>query len=232
MKASELFDAVRRQFPTATLNSAYRAGDPGEHGAGMAVDLGGPMAAINRWIAQMYPESHELIYTPGINLFNGRPHTYDAATQAGHRDHVHWARGQRGKGVLDTIMGSIGNAFNWVRDKVTGLYDSATNPLRESVRRLFPQEILPHQMARGGVDSMLSTVRDKLMSEADIFGGDPQVGGAPTGDQLSNARIIATVAKALGFGRNGLIVALATALQESGLRNISYGDRDSAGLFQ
>lgn len=30
----------------------------------------------------------------------------------------------------------------------------------------------------------------------------------------------------------GQIVALATALQESGLRNLDYGDRDSLGLFQ
>ncbi len=30
----------------------------------------------------------------------------------------------------------------------------------------------------------------------------------------------------------GQVVALATALQESGLRNLNYGDRDSLGLFQ
>ncbi|WP_143105401.1 hypothetical protein [Pseudonocardia ammonioxydans] len=62
--------------------------------------------------------------------------------------------------------------------------------------------------------------------------GVVMMGGNGTGDQLSNARIIAAVARQMGFGRNGLIVALATALQESGLRNINYGDRDSVGLFQ
>jgi hypothetical protein len=35
-----------------------------------------------------------------------------------------------------------------------------------------------------------------------------------------------------GVGRRGLIVAIATALQESGLENLDYGDRDSLGLFQ
>jgi len=28
------------------------------------------------------------------------------------------------------------------------------------------------------------------------------------------------------------VIALATAMQESGLRNLGYGDRDSLGLFQ
>ena len=30
----------------------------------------------------------------------------------------------------------------------------------------------------------------------------------------------------------GIIIALATAMQESSLRNLNYGDRDSVGLFQ
>ena len=34
------------------------------------------------------------------------------------------------------------------------------------------------------------------------------------------------------FPCRGLVIALATALQESGLRNLDYGDRDSLGLFQ
>ena len=30
----------------------------------------------------------------------------------------------------------------------------------------------------------------------------------------------------------GLVIAIATALQESGLRNLDYGDRDSLGLLE
>ncbi|MDW4911734.1 hypothetical protein RB628_42205, partial [Streptomyces sp. ADMS] len=37
---------------------------------------------------------------------------------------------------------------------------------------------------------------------------------------------------AMNIPARGQIVALATALQESGLRNLTYGDRDSLGLFQ
>ena len=50
--------------------------------------------------------------------------------------------------------------------------------------------------------------------------------------QLANARIIYAVGVALGLPERGEIVALATAMQESGLRNLSYGTSDSLGLFQ
>jgi len=51
-------------------------------------------------------------------------------------------------------------------------------------------------------------------------------------EQAGNAAVIAGVARDLGVSRYGVEVALATALQESGLVNVTGGDRDSAGLFQ
>ena len=50
--------------------------------------------------------------------------------------------------------------------------------------------------------------------------------------QLANARIITQVGVNMGVPPPGEAIALATALQESGLRNLNYGDRDSLGLFQ
>lgn len=50
--------------------------------------------------------------------------------------------------------------------------------------------------------------------------------------QLRNAAIIAGVAARRGLPPQAVTIALATALQESGLRNLDYGDRDSLGLFQ
>jgi hypothetical protein len=92
----KMWETVRGQFGNATLNSAFRPGDPGYHGRGRAIDIGGPMMAINRWLAGAYPNATELIYTPGINLWHGRPHTYKAATRADHFDHVHWAMAKGG----------------------------------------------------------------------------------------------------------------------------------------
>lgn len=86
-----MWNIIRAQFPSAILTSAFRQGDPGYHGKGRAIDIAGPMDAINAWIARVYPNSTQLIYTPGVNLLNGRPFRYDAATQADHHDHVHWA---------------------------------------------------------------------------------------------------------------------------------------------
>jgi cell wall-associated NlpC family hydrolase len=50
--------------------------------------------------------------------------------------------------------------------------------------------------------------------------------------QLANARVITQVGVNMGVPPPGEAIALATALQESGLRNLNYGDRDSLGLFQ
>jgi cell wall-associated NlpC family hydrolase len=52
------------------------------------------------------------------------------------------------------------------------------------------------------------------------------------GEQIPNAKTIQATGVALKVTARGQIVALATALQESGLRNLDYGDRDSLGLFQ
>ncbi|RTL64530.1 MAG: hypothetical protein EKK42_25045 [Pseudonocardiaceae bacterium] len=51
-------------------------------------------------------------------------------------------------------------------------------------------------------------------------------------EQAENAATIAAVGYAEGLPEHAVTVALATALQESGLRNLQGGDRDSAGLFQ
>lgn len=53
-----------------------------------------------------------------------------------------------------------------------------------------------------------------------------------TPEQLSHASTIVAVGKRMNVPPEGWVIALATAMQESGLRNLQYGDRDSLGLFQ
>jgi LysM repeat protein len=50
--------------------------------------------------------------------------------------------------------------------------------------------------------------------------------------QRANALTIIRVGRSLGVSDYGIVVALAAAAQESGLENLSSGDRDSVGLFQ
>ena len=51
-------------------------------------------------------------------------------------------------------------------------------------------------------------------------------------EQAANASTIEAVASARGLPERAVTIALATAMQESGLHNLDYGDRDSLGLFQ
>ena len=51
-------------------------------------------------------------------------------------------------------------------------------------------------------------------------------------EQRANARVIISVGRELGVPDAGIVIALATAAQESMLRNLDWGDRDSVGLFQ
>ncbi|MEU8034775.1 NlpC/P60 family protein [Streptomyces sp. NPDC049099] len=51
-------------------------------------------------------------------------------------------------------------------------------------------------------------------------------------EQLPNAKTIVATGIQLGIPARGQVIGLATALQESALRNLDHGDRDSVGLFQ
>jgi LysM repeat protein len=51
-------------------------------------------------------------------------------------------------------------------------------------------------------------------------------------EMRASARIVIDVGRALGVPDQGIVVALAAAAQESGLRNVHHGDHGSLGLFQ
>ncbi|MFJ6679672.1 LysM peptidoglycan-binding domain-containing protein [Microbacterium sp. NPDC091382] len=51
-------------------------------------------------------------------------------------------------------------------------------------------------------------------------------------EQIANVRTIIQVGRDRGVSRDGIAIALATAMVESWIRNLDGGDRDSVGLFQ
>lgn len=51
-------------------------------------------------------------------------------------------------------------------------------------------------------------------------------------EQAGNAALIIQIGRELGIPDRGIAIALGTAMQESWLRNLDWGDRDSLGLFQ
>ncbi|MFT7866406.1 hypothetical protein [Amycolatopsis sp. A24] len=62
--------------------------------------------------------------------------------------------------------------------------------------------------------------------------GDGATAYTFTPEQMNNAATISAVGTKMGLPAHAATVALATALQESKLRNLEGGDRDSVGLFQ
>ena len=53
-----------------------------------------------------------------------------------------------------------------------------------------------------------------------------------TSEQAGNAQLIVRIGRELRVPDRGIAIALGTAMQESSLRNVTWGDRDSLGLFQ
>ncbi|HEX5859127.1 MAG TPA: LysM peptidoglycan-binding domain-containing protein [Microbacterium sp.] len=51
-------------------------------------------------------------------------------------------------------------------------------------------------------------------------------------EQAANASLIIGIGRQLGVSDRGIAIALATAMVESWMRNLDWGDRDSLGLFQ
>jgi hypothetical protein len=79
---------------------------------------------------------------------------------------------------------------------------------------------------------LLTTVNDECVPAPAISVASSQPAGQWDAEQLANARTIVSVGTKRRIPARGQIIALATAMQESGLRNLAGGDRDSIGLFQ
>ncbi|WP_371577102.1 heavy metal transporter [Streptomyces sp. NBC_01314] len=65
-----------------------------------------------------------------------------------------------------------------------------------------------------------------------VSGADDGASYEFTPEQAANAATISAVGTSRELPERAVTIALATAIQESGLRNIPHGDRDSLGLFQ
>ncbi|MBL7253326.1 peptidase M23 [Paractinoplanes lichenicola] len=73
------------------------------------------------------------------------------------------------------------------------------------------------------------------MLKADAECASAAAAPAPKGwnkEQVANARLIVTVGHDRRVPGAAQVIAVATAIQESSLRNLKGGDRDSIGLFQ
>jgi TP901 family phage tail tape measure protein len=102
------------------VTSTFRAGDPGFHGQGRAVDFAGPspsrdsnaLLAINQALLPIAGTLKELIYAGphGQSFKNGSPFNYSSAVQEDHHDHVHAALATGGMviGPTNALIGEKG----------------------------------------------------------------------------------------------------------------------------
>lgn len=63
-------------------------------------------------------------------------------------------------------------------------------------------------------------------------GGTPGGSTGWSAEQRRNAALIVKIGQRMGMSRRDILIGLITAAQESSLKNLKYGDRDSQGLFQ
>lgn len=117
---------------------------------------------------------------------------------------------------------------------------------QKSTYRIVSGDTVTSIAARYGVSIQSILDANGLTRSSIIYAGRtliiPGVASAPasvstgitplTAEMAANARTIIAVGRSLGVSDYGLVIALAAAMQESSLRNLNYGDRDSLGLFQ
>ncbi|MHB1171077.1 MAG: LysM peptidoglycan-binding domain-containing protein [Lacisediminihabitans sp.] len=83
-----------------------------------------------------------------------------------------------------------------------------------------------------GWSSIIYTGRTLTIPGVAVLTTDSSSTTGLSAEMATNAATIVKVGKSLGVSDYGLVIALAAAMQESSLRNLSYGDLDSVGLFQ
>lgn len=147
------------------------------------------MGQINNWIASKHgSNAAELIWTgPGArNLYHGRPHTYNAKTQAQHKDHVHWATTKLGG------EGISGGGMTMLPD--------------------MPE--VPSQLAEMGLlGDVASEAIESVRSKASAFVGAAASGVGTTGDVSS---WIAQAVALTGVPASWIPGLITIAMRESG----------------
>lgn len=103
---------------------------------------------------------------------------------------------------------------------------SAVDGMGESALNKSNAELQAENARRARDNSLLSS-QPSFGAE----GGDFSFDGLDA-EQSKYANEIMRIGKSRGLNDDDITIAIMTALAESGLRNLNYGDRDSVGLFQ
>ncbi|MGC5221869.1 LysM peptidoglycan-binding domain-containing protein [Micromonospora sp. DT81.3] len=124
-------------------------------------------------------------------------------------------------GAGDTISG-IANKYGTTTQAVL----DANGLTRSSI--IYPGEVLT---LPGAMTLAVATAPAPAPAPAPA-GPPPQQSAVLDAEQVANAHLIIGIGRQLGVSQRGIAIALATAMVESSMRNLDWGDRDSLGLFQ
>jgi hypothetical protein len=146
-----------------------------------------------------------------------------------------------GEGMIAITSRICGSASGW---EVNAALNDVTPPVY--LVRLGQQLNIQCGLSAPLAAPVVAPAAPAPAAPAAAGGLSPAVAGLSQ-QQSDNARIIVQVAKIMGLGRQAMVIALATALQECGLYNLANGnvpesynypnqgtgwDHDSVGLFQ
>lgn len=190
---------LKRAFPYATLNSAYRPGSRtvngsvSYHASGRAIDTTPSMEIFN-WIRQNYPNSRELIYSPagGRQLRNGANYFWGEPVRSQHFSHVHWA--MKNGGVFDN--------GGWMRSGQAAFNFSGK-----------PEAVLTNEESRG---------LKSLVNGVGLGGSLPSLGAAPAG---GFGRAASVVDNSINVGQlvmNNPVPEKPSTSLAKGIRNLAY----------
>lgn len=116
--------------------------------------------------------------------------------------------------ILDLAQSARNNSGWWSQNRLTG---TGAQHLADTITTA----LAPAEAAPPPTSGSISVISAASGEQLDI-----------RGDLRHNAQAIVNTGESLGVSERGLTIAIATALQESRLRNLDHGDRDSLGLFQ
>lgn len=248
--ADQIAAVVKAQFPSARLTSGYRPGDPGYHGKNQAADMAGPtpapngssfMADLEQWWAGRYgATTTELIYDGSGNkqadLYQGKPHTYSAATQADHHNHVHiaytGALGAATGGVLAAVADAVA---------VTGefLWNTMAEPLK-GAGEAFMRSVVPNvpsflePMGVGLYNKGWDGLKKMVIGMLDAGQGTGAAAGTGTAETGGVKGIVSQVFASRGWGTGPQWTATDWIVQKESAWNPAAQNPVStaSGLFQ
>lgn len=164
-----MWDVVRAKFPDAVLTSATRTADVGSgydfHMQGKAIDISGPdMGAMNKYLADTYPNALELFYDPGVNIDEGKR----IGAIGGHGDHIHFA-------MSDIASLKLSDALT--QDLQAGppaAMQGVGNLTRQSSREEIARAIIGEGRKRGYTDDEIVAILSTAIQESNL---DPTAEG-------------------------------------------------------